>query len=92
MNQEHDALKYELDKKEKEIEKIQSELKQKNNIIFLQEEELKSVQKKKDYKEKVPLKEQENKTSRDRINEQNEYAKKEGKELKFYLFFLNLIF
>ena len=65
------------------MEKLLAEIKQKNNIISLQEEELKSFQKKKDYKEKIPLKEQDvsnNKTSRDRINEQNEFYKKEGKE------------
>lgn len=83
MSQEQEMLKYELEKKEKELEKLQAEIKQKNNILALQEEDLRSHPKRKDFKEKIPLKEQDlsnNKFMKDRENEQNEYIKKDGKE------------
>ena len=83
MNQEHESLKYELEKKEKELEKLQAEVKQKNNILAQQEEDLKSQPKRKDLKEKIPLREQDisnNKFNKDRENEQTEFNKKEGKE------------
>lgn len=59
-------------------------MKQKANILFLQEEEMRGFHKKKDPKEKMPLKETDisaNKLTKDRAFEQNEtFVKKDGKE------------
>lgn len=82
LNQEAQQLKNEIDKKEKELEKLHMELKQKNKIILNQEEDLKSLQKQKIMKERVPLQDENKKNAKEYEQQQyeNDLEKKIGKE------------